>query len=144
MKILIGILAILSFSGAAWAGNFTDNQNGTVTDNVTGLMWQQQDDGTTRLWDAAISYCEGLSLAGHENWRLPNIKELESITDDSLDIPAIDTTAFPSTVASDYWSSTTHAFNSNFAWFVGFGIGYVGYLDKNNNTLYARCVRGGQ
>jgi hypothetical protein len=57
------------------------NGNGTITDNVTGLMWQQADDGITRDWENSLSYCEGLSLGGHIDWHLPNAKELHSIVD---------------------------------------------------------------
>jgi len=61
--------------------NFFDNGNGTITDNATGLMWQQSDDGTTRDWENALSYAENLTLAGYNDWRLPNVKELQSIVD---------------------------------------------------------------
>ena len=55
----------------------------------------------------ALSYCEGLPLGGKTDWRLPNIKELESLTDDARYNPAIDTNFFPNAYASYYWSSTT-------------------------------------
>ena len=61
--------------------NFVDNEDGTVTDTATGLMWQQADDGTTRNWENALFYCENLTLATHSDWRLPNAKELHSILD---------------------------------------------------------------
>lgn len=61
--------------------DFVDNGNGTITDLATGLMWQQSDDGNTRDWEDALSYAEGLSLGGHDDWRLPNPKELQSIVD---------------------------------------------------------------
>lgn len=61
--------------------NFVDNGDGTITDLATGLMWQQADDGNTRDWENALSYAENLSLAGHDDWRLPNAKELHSIVD---------------------------------------------------------------
>ncbi len=61
--------------------SFTDNGDGTITDVATGLMWQQADDGTTRDWEDALSYAENLSLAGYDDWRLPNAKELQSIVD---------------------------------------------------------------
>ena len=125
-------------------GNFTDNGDGTVTDNNTMLMWQQ-DEGGQKTWEDAISYCEGLSLAGHTDWRLPNIKELESITDDSLYNPAIDTSFFPNVYASNYWSSTTYAYNSSYAWNVFFYYGSVNAYDHYKSyDYYVRCVRGGQ
>ena len=89
------------------AVNFTDNGDGTVTDNTTGLMWQKQDDGVRRTWDQALEYCKGLSLGGHSDWRLPTVKELQSIVDYAKHNPAIDTMFFPDTKASVYWSSTT-------------------------------------
>ena len=113
-------------------GNFTDNANGTVTDNNTGLMWQKDDDNTAREWESAITYCEGLSLGGDNDWRLPNIKELLSI---------IDTTYFPNTNSSYYWSSTTDADYYTNAWLVYFGDGN----DNDNgptSSYYVRCVRG--
>ncbi len=61
--------------------NFSDNGNGTISDDATELMWQQADDGITRDWENSLSYCEGLSLGGHIDWRLPNAKELHSIVD---------------------------------------------------------------
>ncbi|MCP4124611.1 MAG: DUF1566 domain-containing protein, partial [Bacteroidetes bacterium] len=61
------------------SNNLVDNENGTISDNATGLMWQQADDGTTRDWKNALSYAENLSLGGHSDWRLPNAKELQSI-----------------------------------------------------------------
>ncbi len=75
--------------------NFVDNGDGTITDNATGLMWQQADDGNPRDWQNALSYCENLSLASHSDWRLPNAKELHSILDYSrspqtTNSPAID------------------------------------------------------
>src|SRR3989339_1091426 len=142
MKILTGVLGILLFCGVAWAGDYTDNLNGTVTDNGTGLIWQQEDDNTTRTWEAAISYCEGLSLAGETDWRLPNMKELESIIDDSRNNPAIDIKAFPNTNSSNYWSSTTPKASYTFyAWVVNFYSGSVSYYGNvKTNGMYVRCV----
>ncbi len=125
--------------------SYTDNHNGTVTDNVTGLIWQQQDDGQTRIWEGAIAYCEGLSLANQSDWRLPNVKELESITDDNRAYPAIDP-IFAGVVAyfaSYYWSSTTYAGDSYLAWFIFFDYGNVD-LNYKGDYYFARCVRGGQ
>jgi len=118
------------------------NGDGTVTDTITGLMWQQATDGLMS-WEAAISYCEALSLSGYDDWRLPNRKELHSIVHYSRYNPAIEISVFPDTSSSYYWSSTTSALNTDYAWNVGFNYGYVYYYYKSN-SYYARAVRGGQ
>ncbi len=78
--------------GVYGVNDFVDNADGTVTDAATGRMWQQADDGTRREWAEALAYCEALDLGGHQDWYLPNSKELQSIVDyDKTDFPAIDT-----------------------------------------------------
>jgi len=139
---ILAVVIVLFFAACAIAGDFTDNGDGTVTDANTGLMWQQREAGTMH-WEGALTYCEGLSLAGYSDWRLPNIKELESITDDSLYDPAIDTNYFPEAHASYYWSSTAGAGPTSGAWGVGFYGGIVSSYLKSN-TYYVRCVRAGQ
>lgn len=125
------------------AGVYTDNGNGTVTDNVTTLVWQKQDDAITKSWEQALTYCEGLSLGGVTDWRLSNVKELRSIADSSLFNPSINTTYFPNTQSSYYWSSTTDANGTTYAWAVGFIHSIATPYTKTSN-LYGRCVRGGQ
>lgn len=121
--------------------SLTVNANGTVTDNVTGLMWQREDDNTGRTWDEAVNYCSGLGLAGYSDWRLPSKKELVSILDLGTFSPAINTTAFPGTDAEYYWSSTTYAYyDAAYAWRVSFGSGFVHGYDKSIGSL-VRCVR---
>ena len=146
MRIKISILmaAIVLFSGACViAGDFTDNGDGTVTDGNTGLMWQQGEAGKMN-WEGAITCCEDLSLADYADWRLPNVKELRSIVDDRLYNPAIDKIYFPDALASSYWSSTTFAYDSSYAWYVDFYAGNVyNYIDKTYG-YDVRCVRGGQ
>ncbi len=128
---------------AALSANFNDNGDKTVTDNITGLTWQQEDNNVTYTWENALSYCENLSLAGQSDWRLPNIRELESIVDEAAYSPAIDTTYFPNTNSSYYWSSTTSAYHNNYTWGVYFNNGVVGYYNKSDSG-YVRCIRGGQ
>jgi len=102
--------------------NFIDNNNGTVTDNATRLMWQKVDDATARDWETALSYAENLNLEGYSDWRLPNAKELQSLVDytrssQTTNSPAInpifDTTSIldPNGNSGQYpyfWTSTTH------------------------------------
>lgn len=102
--------------------DFVDNDDGTVSDNATGLMWQQDDDGILRDWENALSNAENLTLAGYSDWRLPNAKELQSIVDytrcpDITNSPAIDP-IFSTTEINDpdgnpgqypyFWTGTTH------------------------------------
>lgn len=107
--------------------DFVDNNDGTISDLATGLMWQKADDGVARDWEEALSYAENLTLGGHSDWRLPNIKELQSIVDYTrcpsvTNSPAIDpifeTTSIvdPDGVLGQYpyfWSGTTHLDGAN-------------------------------
>ncbi|MCK9420319.1 MAG: DUF1566 domain-containing protein [Nitrospirae bacterium] len=130
-------------------GNFDDNHDGTITDTSTGLMWQQlESGGMTR--SNALNYCENLELpsgSGQTDWRLPNIKELESITDDTIYNPAIDRNFFPNATSHSYYlSSTTSAEYSSYAWFVDLDWGQPTMILKSVSVswFYVRCVRGGQ
>ena len=91
-----------------------DNANGTVSDRATGLMWSKADSGTGMNWQQALAWVRQLDATnylGHNDWRLPNAKELQSIVDYSR-VPAI-APVFQISRLSDgeypfYWSSTTH------------------------------------
>ncbi len=95
--------------------NYVNNLDGTITDLDTGLMWTQVP-ASARSWSAALAYAEGLVLADHSDWRLPNIKELQTLTDYTLAtattpasaVAAVNRTLFPTatTPATAYWSST--------------------------------------
>ncbi|MBF0240638.1 MAG: DUF1566 domain-containing protein [SAR324 cluster bacterium] len=141
-KILFLWMGLLTAGNSGWAAPFTDNGNSTVTDSATGLVWQQTDGGQ-KTWENALTYCEGLSLGGATDWRLPNRNELQSLVDYSKSNPAIDTTAFPNTNSSYYWSSSAYASNTSYAWGVNFNRGYV-FSDNKTVSDYVRCVRGGQ
>jgi uncharacterized protein DUF1566 len=145
MKIPLILFTAVMIHASAFAGSYTDNGDGTVTDNVTTLMWQQNDDATARTWESAIAYCEGLSLAGHTDWRLPNAKELSSLVDDSTYHPAINTAYFPNVQLTYYWSSTTAVWTLGpaYAHIVEFDHGGGGsYVNKEKtDTFYVRCVR---
>ena len=113
-----------------------------VTDNSTGLQWQDDAVGNDKSWQGALNHCEVLSLDGFNDWRLPNLNELTSIVDDSIYLPAIEST-FQNTASSFYWSSTAFVGNVSRAWFVYFGDGYQGSKAKSDGR-YVRCVRAGQ
>jgi hypothetical protein len=119
-----------------------DNQNGTVTDERTGLMWQQEFPEAKMTWEQAVSYCKELNLAGHNDWRLPTIQELKSIVDYIRYNPVINIGYFPNTGSSFYWSSTTHAYYTGYAWGVYLYNGYD-YCSYKYSSYYVRAVRGG-
>ena len=143
-KILFLALCIASTVFGA-NGVHRDGAKGIVIDTRTGLVWQ--DDAaaasTTATWANAITICENLVLGGYSDWRLPNINELKSIRDMSRSNPAINT-AFVNTATGNYWSSTSHAADTTYAWGV-FSDGIIDGrldLDLKGNSNYVRCVRG--
>ena len=119
--------------------DFVDNGDGTVTDNATGLMWSQDDNGEAINWEAALAYAESATIAGYDDWRLPNIKELQSIADYSGVFPAIDVSVFNITDYTNemgqtdypfFWSGTSNPIQAEegaveggtiYAWFLAFG-----------------------
>lgn len=120
--------------------SYTDNGDDTVTDNATGLIWQQEDDNIQRNWADAGTYCGNLDLGGSTDWRLPTIEELKSLVDYGTSIPAINVTYFTGTISSGYWSSTTYANDSNEAWNFNGEYGSIGWWNKTL-TYNVHCVR---
>lgn len=120
----------------------SDNGDGTVTDRRTGLIWQKNTSARVMSWEAALAYCAALDLAGARDWRLPNIKELRSISDDTRVGPSVDTRFFPAVTAVRHWSSTTQVGRPAQAWHVDFTTGLVTYADKKE-ALAVIAVRGG-
>lgn len=132
--------------------DFVDNGDDTVTDQATGLTWQAIGTEVGMDWEAALIYAESLELGGYDDWRLPNIKELQSIVDYSGVFPAINSTLFNCTSflneAGDldygyFWSSTSAYFGTNspeyyYAWYTAFGYGVD---NDGNDTHGAGCVR---
>ena len=71
------ILRLVRGNTAYGKNHFVDNRDGSVSDLATGLMWQRDDSGKGLTWEQALAYAENLTLAGHDDWRLPNAKELQ-------------------------------------------------------------------
>ena len=139
-------------TGKAWPDpRFTDNGNGTVTDNLTGLLWLKNANCFgSQTWAAAVSSAGGLangacsltdgSTAGQ--WRLPNISELESLVDLSKNNPALPAGhPFSNAQSYYYWSSSTYAGSTSYAWYVSMLNGYVYYSNKTYSN-YVWPVRG--
>ena len=132
--------------GVAWPDpRFTDHGDGTVTDNLTGLMWAKDAniDGT-KTWDDAIDWCNALTHGSHDDWRLPNFLELHSLIDIANYGNALpDDHPFTGVQSVAYWSSTTCAYGTGYAWYVGLYYGHV-YRYNKTGTHYAWPVRSGQ
>jgi len=135
-------------------GDFLDNADGTITDQVTGLMWQRC--GFDQTWDGdncigsaatltrdqAFDYVQELNdynTQGYDDWRLPTRNELQTLLDYTSFEPA---TQFPDTVDSRYWTSTVFARPGTLAWYVNFNTGVVN-VDNETESNYVRAVRDG-
>ena len=164
-------------AGVSWPNpRFTDNLDGTVTDNLTGLMWLKNanciqssypefdtdntngDGGVT--WQHALDFVSGINTGtysncggGHTDCRLPNRFELESLLDLKYVYSPLPNTAgtgkweegdpFSNVQSSYYWSATTHASITYYAWIISMGYGHV-LNDNKSNLSYVWPVRAGQ
>ena len=132
---------------------FTDNGDGTVTDNKSGLVWVKNphtdlpDQFKDRMTlKEAIQACKKLKFAGKNDWRLPTVEELRELVDYTRGVgnePAIDTKVFPDTKTSWYLTSTPVVWSTDTVWYVGFLYGSV-LCDYEDNDYYVRPVRSSQ
>jgi hypothetical protein len=136
--------------GAPNPNTYSDNLDGTVSDRVTNLMWQQHipatggvgEDGNL-TWAEASEYCATLSAAGHTDWRLPSQIELVSLLDYSNlgeAQPPINSAFFPDTPPDAFWSSTKSAGSQTAAWTVYMDVGFT-YAYDMTSVGRVRCVR---
>ncbi len=141
-KKLFAITAVsltISLAGLVMSGQIlaqtrcVDNENGTVTDSSTGLMWQKALAGPMD-WYPAMSHASNMSLGGHSGWRLPSKDELVGLYNsqckDMMDVQN-----------KTYWSATTYSYDAPYAWYVSFYNGYVNSSSKFSSSYYARPVR---
>lgn len=123
--------------------------DGTVTDTVTGLQWQQTDGGEMTVENARI-YCDTLTLAGFTDWRLPTAHEAFSIMNHDRTNPALDQTVFTVTGAEYWWTSDRQVNDSTKIWVTNSG-GGIGNHRKSETIsaggtkrFHARAVRNVQ
>jgi len=123
-------------------GTYTrDSSNGIVYDERTGLEWADQS-LVSKTWTDALTYCSDLSYGGYSDWRLPNIKELNSIAYRANASPAL-STVFQYPANNLFWSSTTYQITKTSAWGVDFSTG-KGMTATKTGSNYVKCVRGGE
>jgi len=167
LTLVLSLAPLPSWAGTCQAGNandnlpvlqptvdFTDNLDGTVTHNKTGLMWKRCAEGqtwngttctgtaSTQNWSASLTLARNSSYASHTDWRLPNIKELMSIAETCGYNPSLNASIFPNAAVSHpFWSSTlssgteAHIADLSVATFNPFTITW--------NNSYALLVRDG-
>lgn len=136
---LFGALALSSPSAAeAPKGRFT-LVRGTVEDASTGLTWQQKLVDKRYNWAEATAFCVSLDLRG-KGWRLPTVKELHTLVDETRVSPAIDVDTFPDTFADYFWSSSPLSNFADNAWALSFDYGFDNWFDVGTKQR-VRCVR---
>jgi hypothetical protein len=139
--------------GESSVNSFVNNNDGTITQTNTGLMWAKCSEGQTGSsctgtaavmdWSQALTAANNSNLGGYNDWRLPNVKELQTLIDQSNYNPAIDTSYFPNTPSSWFWSGSPVAYYPELAWFVYFDYGGASYYYRDYYG-HVRLVRGGQ
>ena len=117
-----------------------DADAGTVKDQGTGLVWERETLDTPLGWLDALARCEALDLAGQGDWRLPTLKETQTLIDERRLQPSIDIAAFPDTPSEWYWSSTPIATHPDQAWATSTTDGYAS-IHAGAELHRVRCVR---
>jgi len=139
-----------ALSGVAWPNpRFADNGDQTVTDRLTGLAWTRDANpaGGYKSWQQALDYVKtlnGRNHLGHDDWRLPNINELESLVKKQADLAAwLSSQGFYNVQKDEYWTSSTYAAYTACAWSVCMYSGIVAGHNKADGG-YVWPVRRGQ
>jgi hypothetical protein len=140
------------FDATAQTEEFVDNTDGTATDVSLGLIWMRCSLGQTWInetcsgdaseftWQQALQAAHGYEYAQQLGWRLPNMKELASLTERSCVRPAINELFFPNTSSDDYWTSTPSAVDPKRAWVIAFFNSSNSLKDKSL-FVFTRLVR---
>ena len=149
------LITLLTASTILVAGNYSRSNN-IVTDHDTGLQWQDQpytaaekkaynstaagdQTGKAQKWKNAAAVCRNLNLGG-SGWRLPTIKELDTLVDTKYRNPATDP-IFQNSIGLGHWSGTTYPENTNQAYGIGFLTGGWHHCNKDGRIKFIRCVR---
>ena len=126
---------------------FVIHENGTVTDKRTGLMWKKCREGKNGLmceegneiipgWKSALDHADVHTFAGYSDWRLPNIKEIASLTEFSCSFPGLNRNVFPNISSGTTWSSSQCFASENCAHTFSFDVG----ADNTNGKTSTRAV----
>ncbi|MDU0355834.1 DUF1566 domain-containing protein [Paraglaciecola aquimarina] len=143
---------LVDFDAATQEEEFLDNGDGTATDLSLGLMWMRcslgqtwqnetcEGDASELSWQQALQAAHGYQYADKLGWRVPNIKELASLTERKCVRPAINELFFPNTPSDDFWTSTPSVMDHERAWVVAFFNSSNSIKDKKL-FVFTRLVR---
>jgi len=139
MQVLLLAFGIVALPALA-TGRFYNPTWDTVMDTATQRLWEARGTGERQTLRGAQHYCATLSLGGYDDWRLPHIKELASLVDESSYNPSV----YPyfQTESSTYWSTTSLALpdDKRFSWTLNFSDGHM-HAFRHDNGYFVRCVR---
>ncbi|CAB5504022.1 DUF1566 domain-containing protein [Bathymodiolus thermophilus thioautotrophic gill symbiont] len=132
-------------------GRYVIRSDNTVIDYQTNLMWKKCIQGLSGdncsvglggkfNWEAALQLAKDHNFATYSDWRLPNIKELNSLVTRNCYNPRVNESIFPNTPADLFWSSSPSARNSSQTWQLHFNYGYAN-TEERNSSNYVRLVR---
>lgn len=146
-----------SIPASAPTGDFERYTDGTALHKTTGLIWKRclegqswnsntstcTGDAQLYTWPAALQTAEASNFAGQSDWRLPNIKELQTLVEEACYGPSINLQVFPAT-STDYgvWSNSHDAYDARYAWSINSAHGWPG-TNYGDYDFYVRLVRGG-
>jgi hypothetical protein len=102
-------------------------------------MWERVTAPGTQDWQGALQYCDRLELAGHTDWRLPNLRELRTIVEYGARVPAIDPVF--QAIPEVYWTSSSYNADFTHAWTVGFQSGEGNAHEDKVDPFPVRAVR---
>lgn len=103
-----------------------------VVDSMTSLLWLQLPDTASKTWEEALNFAQNFTIDEYSDWRLPNIKELQTINSLNYSSPSIDRSTFPGISTTQYWSSTTTPNQIDKAWYLDTKFGITTYALKTS------------
>jgi hypothetical protein len=148
----VGQTCLSDFDDSLQADEFIDNGDGTATNANLGLTWMrcslgqtwQNDtcvgDASELNWQQALQTAHGFVYADKSGWRVPNVKELASLTLRSCVRPAINELFFPNTPSDDFWTSTPSVIDPQRAWVIAF-FNSSNSIKEKNLFVFTRLVR---
>jgi hypothetical protein len=143
MAVMAGFVAMVSRGSADAPTGRYQITTSLVSDLKTGLVWQRNVPANEMNHAPASQYCADLSLGGSSDYRLPHVKELLTLVDETRSSPAMDSTAFANAPSAKYWTASAFPNSPTVMYAVDFSTGVISGGNFTMGTARVRCVRGG-